>query len=62
MELADKPFEFAKQQMAHGATEPSFVSRLFDRADGRMSAEEEHLAKFDAVSLFGAGADTVSDV
>jgi len=60
MEATDKPFDFVKQQMAQGTNKPSYVSKLFAQNDGNLSLEDEHLAKWSALSLYSGGADTVS--
>ncbi|KAG0702315.1 cytochrome P450 [Suillus ampliporus] len=60
-ELAAAPYQFVKDQMAAGIAQKSFTSDLLE---GRtLSAEEEHLVKWSAASLYGGGADsTVSAV
>jgi len=60
MDSADKPFEFVKRQIAQRTNKSSYVSKLFAQNDGNLSLEEEHSAKWSAVSLYGGGADTVS--
>jgi hypothetical protein len=59
IEVADKPFGFVKQQMAQRTNKPSYVSKLLAQNDGNLSAEEEHMLKWSAASLYGGGADTV---
>ncbi|KAG1731607.1 cytochrome P450 [Suillus paluster] len=55
-EMAAAPYKFAKDQMAAGIALKSFT---LDLLDGRtLSAEEDHIVKWSAVSLYGGGADT----
>ena len=42
--------------------ETSYVSAIYERADGKMSAEEEHVLKYSAASLYTGGADTVKSL
>jgi hypothetical protein len=60
IDAVNTPFDFVKWQMAQRTNKPSYVSKLFAQNDGNLSLEEEHSAKWSAVSLYGAGADTVS--
>ncbi|KAG2056881.1 cytochrome P450 [Suillus hirtellus] len=55
-EMADVPYKFVKDQMAAGVAPVSFTSNLLQ---GRtLSAEEDHMVKWSAVSLYSGGADT----
>lgn len=58
-ELAERPMQFVRKQMKEQHFEPSYVSALYEKADGKFSAEEEHVFKFSAASLYTGGADTV---
>lgn len=51
--------QFVRKQMKEQQYAPSYVSALYERADGKMSAEEEHVLKYSAASLYTGGADTV---
>lgn len=60
-ELADvteKPYVFVKHQMARGQNNESFLAQLLERGDS--DAEEKWTNKWSAMSLYTAGADTVS--
>ncbi|KAG0702303.1 cytochrome P450 [Suillus ampliporus] len=52
----DKPHEFVKDQMAAGIALKSFTSNLLE--GHTLSAEEEHVVKWSAASLYGGGTDT----
>ncbi|KAG0699881.1 cytochrome P450 [Suillus ampliporus] len=52
----DKPYEFVKDQMAAGIAPKSFTSNLLE--GHTLSAEEEHVVKWSAATLYGGGADT----
>ncbi|KAG0702304.1 cytochrome P450 [Suillus ampliporus] len=55
-ELAAAPHQFVKDQMAVGIAHKSFTSDLLE---GRtLSAEEEHVVKWSAATMYGGGADT----
>lgn len=51
--------QFVRKQMKEQHYEPSYVSALYEKADGNFSAEDEHVFKFSAASLYTGGADTV---
>lgn len=51
--------QFVRKKMKEQQFETSYVSALYERADGKMSAEEEHVLKYSAASLYTGGADTV---
>ncbi|KAH8113547.1 cytochrome P450 [Phellopilus nigrolimitatus] len=55
-ELAEKPHEFVKQQMAAGTAIPSYTSALLEKGD--LSPEEDFVVKWSATSLYSGGADT----
>ncbi|OJA15892.1 hypothetical protein AZE42_09070 [Rhizopogon vesiculosus] len=55
-EMVSAPFQFVKDQMAAGIAPKSFTSSLLE---GTLSAEEEHMLKWTAGTLYGAGSDTV---
>ncbi|KAG2153775.1 cytochrome P450 [Suillus bovinus] len=55
-ETVDAPYKFAKDQIAAGIAPMSYTSNLLN---GRtLSAEEEHMVKWSAVSIYAGGADT----
>ncbi|KAG0699228.1 cytochrome P450 [Suillus ampliporus] len=55
-EMASVPYKFVKDQMAAGIAPKSFT---LDLLDGRtLSAEDDYMAKWSAVSLYAGGADT----
>ncbi|KAG1753726.1 cytochrome P450 [Suillus paluster] len=55
-EMVASPYKFVKDQMAAGTAPKSFTSNLLD---GRtLSAEEDHIVKWSAASLYSGGADT----
>jgi len=62
MDAANKPYDFAKQQMAQGTNKPSYISKLLARSNGMPSPDEESVAKWSAATLYAAGAETVSRV
>lgn len=49
-----------RKQMAFQEYERSFVSSVYDKAGGKLSAEEEEIAKYTAASMYAGGADTAS--
>ncbi|KAG2109012.1 cytochrome P450 [Suillus discolor] len=55
-EMAAIPYKFVKDQMVAGIALKSFTSDLLK--DRTLTAEEDHIVKWSAVSLFSAGADT----
>ena len=57
-ELTERPYAFVKQQMAEGVNEPSFLSDLLQEPIS--NADDLFTIKCSAMSLFTAGADTVS--
>ncbi|KAG2139863.1 cytochrome P450 [Suillus bovinus] len=55
-ETVDAPYKFAKDQIAAGIAPMSYASNLLK---GRtLSAEEDHMVKWSAQSLYAGGADT----
>ncbi|KAG2138998.1 cytochrome P450, partial [Suillus clintonianus] len=55
-EMASAPFNFVKDQMAAGIAPKSFTSAMLE---GRiLTAEENDIVRWSAVSLYGGGADT----
>ncbi|KAG2148111.1 cytochrome P450 [Suillus clintonianus] len=55
-EMVSAPHNFVKDQMAAGIAPKSFTSNLLE---GRtLSAEEDHIVKWSAASLYAGGADT----
>lgn len=57
-QVADKPYAFVKQQLARGKDDKSFLAKLLDAGDS--TDEEKWTNKWSAMSLYVAGADTVS--
>ncbi|RYP13071.1 hypothetical protein DL767_010944 [Monosporascus sp. MG133] len=60
-ETAEKPMQFVKSEMDAGKNEPSYVSSLYEKAGGKMTAEDEYVTKWSAASMYLGGADTVSN-
>lgn len=60
LEMAETPVKFVRKQMAENRYQPSYVSELFEKSGEEMTAEEEHVMKWSAASLYSGGADTVS--
>jgi hypothetical protein len=58
-EATDKPYHFVKHMMAQGKFEVSFVSQLLENGDS--TPEEKRRNKWASLSLYAAGADTVSN-
>lgn len=57
-DVAEKPYAFVKHQRAAGSSQTSFLSRLIEA--GEANPDEEYNNKWSAMSLYVAGADTVS--
>ena len=55
-DFARWPYEFLKRQMAEGKAGPSYLSEMLEK--GHLDAEQEHVAKWSATSLFSGGSDT----
>jgi hypothetical protein len=62
MDAANKPYNFAKEQITQGIQKPSYISKLFAQKNGILSPEEEMAAKWSAATLYAAGSETVSRV
>jgi hypothetical protein len=58
--VIQKPFEFAKEGMAAGTSEETYVSKLYGNAGVRVTPEEEGRFKDNAGAMYTGGADTVS--
>jgi len=58
MDVTERPYAFTKHQMAQGKHETSFLSQLLEAGD--LTPEEKWTNKWSAMSLYTAGADTVS--
>lgn len=56
-DLTERPYAFVKHQMSSGKYETSFLSQLLE--PGELDQEETWVAKWSAMSLYSAGADTV---
>ncbi|RYP09137.1 hypothetical protein DL765_008562 [Monosporascus sp. GIB2] len=57
-EAVEKPMLFVRREMDAGKNEPSYVSDLYAKAGGKMTAEDEHVTKWSAASMYAGGADT----
>ncbi|KAI1333660.1 cytochrome P450 oxidoreductase OrdA-like protein [Xylariaceae sp. FL0016] len=57
-ETVERPMKFVRMQMASKEYVPSYVSDLCEEADGKMTEEDEWVAKYSAASLYTGGADT----
>jgi len=57
-DVAEKPYAFVKDQLAQGHSNDSFLAQLLEHGDE--SPEEKFTNKWSAMSLYTAGADTVS--
>lgn len=63
MEMAERPMQFVRKQMADNRHPPSYVSTLYEkvRAEGTVTQDDEDLIKWTAASMYAAGADTVRE-
>lgn len=59
-QMGEVPYEFARQEIASGKNEPSFVSEHLEKKGGSMSPEDDEILLASAGSLYAGGADTVS--
>lgn len=57
-QCVEQPYQFVKQQMSENRHKPSFLSQAIESVGS--NAEMEFVNKWSALSLFAAGADTVS--
>ena len=57
-EVADRPYEFVKYQLANCRAESSFISQLLENG-GDSNAENTLNTKWSALSIYTGGADTV---
>lgn len=57
-DVTEKPYAFVKHQIAQGKDDNSFLARLLEAGDS--TPEEKFTNKWSAMSLYTAGADTVS--
>ncbi|KAH7916689.1 cytochrome P450 [Hygrophoropsis aurantiaca] len=55
-QMVAQPYQFVKDQMAAGIAPKSFTSNLLEGKT--LSAEEDHVVKWSAASLYSGGADT----
>ncbi|RYP52908.1 hypothetical protein DL768_002004 [Monosporascus sp. mg162] len=60
-ETAEKPMRFVRREMDAGKYEPSYVSGLYEKAGGKMTAEDEYVTKWSAASMYTGGADTANE-
>ncbi|KAI6083793.1 putative cytochrome P450 oxidoreductase OrdA-like protein [Hypoxylon rubiginosum] len=56
IEMAERPRNFVKHQMAQGKDQDSFLGQLIERGD--TDPEQQYTNKFSAFSLYAGGADT----
>lgn len=56
--VVEKPYAFTKHQIYHEKNKTSFISRLLEAGDP--NPEEEFFNKWSAMTMYAAGADTVS--
>ena len=56
--MTEKPYAFVKHRIAQGKDDNSFLARLLETGDS--TPEEKLTNKWSAMSLYTAGADTVS--
>ncbi|KAI0547807.1 cytochrome protein [Xylaria curta] len=57
-EMLEAPWEFAKNRMARGNFEQSYVSDIYRSKGGSLSPKDEYDLKWTALSVYGGGADT----
>lgn len=57
-DVAEKPYAFVQNQLAHGKQDNSLLAHLLEAGD--LTVEEKITNKWSAASLYAAGADTVS--
>lgn len=57
-DVTEKPYAFVKHQIAQGKNDNSFLSRLLEAGDS--TPKEKLTNKWSSLSLYAAGADTVS--
>ncbi|TRX94103.1 hypothetical protein FHL15_004871 [Xylaria flabelliformis] len=58
IEMLEAPWEFAKNRMARGNFEQSYVSDFYRSKGGTLSPKDEYDLKWTALSVYGGGADT----
>ena len=54
------PAQFVKAKMRENSHTPSFLSDLYEHADGELTKEDEFSANWSAGSLYTGGAETAS--
>ncbi|KAG2158980.1 cytochrome P450 [Suillus bovinus] len=57
-EMVSAPHKFVVSQMAAGIAPESFTSNLLGGSDGHLSAEDEHIVKWSAATLYAGASDT----
>ena len=60
IDLVERPYALGKQRIGHGMGRLSYLSFLLEGGDLKPGSEEEFVAKWSAMSIYGGGADTVS--
>jgi cytochrome P450 len=56
--LADIPYAFVEKNLERGTAEPSYLSKLIGGQNGKLTPEDEDVARWSAFSLYTGGADT----
>ncbi|KAJ5128334.1 uncharacterized protein N7443_005455 [Penicillium atrosanguineum] len=56
--IADRPYDFVKQQIENGKYTPSYLSDMLQAGFPESGSEKELVAKWTAASLYTGGADT----
>ncbi|KAJ6104104.1 hypothetical protein N7523_010424 [Penicillium sp. IBT 18751x] len=56
--IADRPYDFVKQQIEHGKSKPSYLGNILQTGFPESGSEKELVAKWTAASLYTGGADT----
>jgi hypothetical protein len=57
--IADRPYEFVKQQIEKGKYTPSYLGDMLKTGYPEPGSEKELVAKWTSASLYTGGADTV---
>jgi hypothetical protein len=59
-DLVERPYALGKQRIGHGMGETSYLSYILENTNVKPGSEEEFVAKWSSMSVYGGGADTVS--
>ena len=57
-ELIERPYAFAKRQIARGEARPSLALHLLEEHKNAPTPEEEYIIKYSTAAVYGGGADT----